>query len=298
VLIGNEALYAGDKSQESTLKSLITDDTYVLEPKGVDSTIARNRISLMIVSNEPWVVPASVGARRFSVFDVGDKHREDFPYFNAIQVQLSGGRSGNLKGYRALLHYLLNEVELTDFQPQKIIVTEALAGQQAQSLRGIEALWHAVLYRGELPGGLKGNSLQSERLLTWAQRQHNRKYEGITDRQLGQLLGENTVGENKGMGFKHAQPRPIVDGHQVRAWQIPSLRGARARWSEVRFQETWPDVEPVQLSNGQGRPEHDPDDWRLVPVGDEDKTVRHEHVNVGPGEPEDPNDIPGSKVPF
>jgi hypothetical protein len=233
----------------------------------------RNRLSVMLATNEPWAVLAGVSARRFSVFDCGEKHIQDHDYFNTIALELGGSR-GTLSGYSALLHHLLHEVELKDFQPQRIILTEALAGQQAQSLQGAEALWHALLFRGEMPGGLEGNYaytwLRSERLLKWAQLQHNRKFEGITDRSLGQLLGENTVGEARGMGFKHVQPRPIVDGKRIRAWQVPSLREARKRWDATRFVEQWPELEPMPGLYGQGA---DPDDWQLVDVGDERKPM-------------------------
>jgi hypothetical protein len=265
-LLGNEALYAGSKRDGSVLKSLITDDLLSIEGKGLDTRMERNRMAVMLATNEPWAVLAGVSARRFSVFAVGEKHIQDHDYFNRIALEL-GGTRGGLSGYSALLHHLLYEIELKDFQPQKIILTEALAGQQAQSLRGADALWHAILFRGEMPGGLPGNLLRTERLLKWAQLQHDKKYEGITDRQLGQLLGENTVGEARGMGFKHLRPRPMIDGHRVRAWVIPNLRECRRHWDELRFVESWPELEPYQLSTNPE--ERDPDDWTLVPVGDE-----------------------------
>jgi hypothetical protein len=266
LLIGNEALYAGNKRDSAVLKGLITDDVVVVEGKGVNAVMEENRVSVILISNEPWSVPAGIGARRFSVFDVSAKHKEDFDYFNAIALELGGAR-GTLPGYRALLYHLLHEVELKDFRPQQIILTDALVGQQAQSLRGAEALWHSVLFRGELPGGLPGNLVQSERLLKWASLQREKKYDGITDRQLGQLLGENTIGDQRGMGFKHVEPRPVIDFKRIRAWKIPSLRQARQRWDELRFVEKWPELTELNPMVLQDAP--DPDDWQYVKVGDE-----------------------------
>ncbi len=96
VLCANEAFYAGDKQHESTLKGLITDDEFMIEAKGVDPTKERNRISVFILSNESWVVPASVGARRFTVFDCGSNRVQDTDYFGAIVDQMKNGGSAAL----------------------------------------------------------------------------------------------------------------------------------------------------------------------------------------------------------
>jgi hypothetical protein len=265
-LLGNESLYAGNRRDGNVLKTLITERMMSIEGKGIDSRMERNRLSVMLATNEPWAVLAGISARRFSVFDVGTKHIQDHEYFNTIALELGGAR-GTLSGYSALLHHLLFEVELKDFQPQQIILTDALVSQQAQSLHGAEALWHSILFRGEMPGGLPGNLLLIERLLKWAQLQHNRKFEGISDRQMAQLLGENTVGEARGMGFSHKHPRPMVDGHRIRPWVIPSLREARRLWDERRFVEQWPELTALNPMVLQDAP--DPDDWQYVAVGDE-----------------------------
>ena len=126
VLIANEAFFAADKGQEGTLKSLITDDSFMLEGKGINAVPAKNILSVVVISNEIWAVPAGITARRFSIFDCGDAHKEDFEYFNRISLEL-GGAKGKKQGYSALLWYLLHEVEMGDFQPHQIIRTEALS---------------------------------------------------------------------------------------------------------------------------------------------------------------------------
>ncbi len=268
ILIANEAFFAGDRNHEASLKGLITDDYFMIEGKGIDAVSAQNRISLIVISNSDWVVPAGPEARRFAVFDCGDAHKEDTDYFNAIYIQLEGGRSGNRSGYKALLHFLLNEVALTDFDPHKSIRTEALAGQQSQSLHGADQLWYELLYRGTLPGAVEGNRVETERLLKWGQLQH-RKWENVTAEQLGFLLGMNPVGVHKGMGFQKV--RTLKGNSRVRMWQIPSLRDARAAWDRNRFKVSWPELDPMQTVTA-GRPDQDPDDWVIVLVGDEPKS--------------------------
>jgi hypothetical protein len=249
VLVANEAFFAGDRQHEASLKGLITDEFFMIEPKGVDATPARNRLSIIVISNENWVVPAGLTARRFSVFDCGNEHLDDTVYFGNVQRQLDHG------GYEALLYHLLHEVDLSKFDERKAIKTGALAEQQSLSLRGVEAVWYECLYRGELPGKLEENFLETSRLLEWARRR-NPKWSDITAEQLGLLLGQNPRGTTNGMGFK--KNRTELGSGRIRYWKIPSLAKARKKWDELRFKVEWP--------KGDG-------DWQHVLVGDEPQTT-------------------------
>jgi Family of unknown function (DUF5906) len=51
VLFADEAFFAGDRSHESTLKALITEETLMIEPKGLDPFPVRNCIHLIMSSN-------------------------------------------------------------------------------------------------------------------------------------------------------------------------------------------------------------------------------------------------------
>lgn len=143
VLFADEAFYAGDKKHRSTLKALITEDTLVIEGKGVDAEIARNHVHLIMASNDDWVVGAEKGDRRFFVLDVIDKHKDDGVYFGAIRKQMdSGGREG-------LLHFLLN-YDLSSFDVRSIPKTEALRDQQKRSLEPEMAWWYDKLLTGRI----------------------------------------------------------------------------------------------------------------------------------------------------
>jgi len=101
-VVGDEAFWAGDKKEEGVLKGLITDPTLVIEGKGQNAISAKNRIKLLLISNEEWVVPATIDERRYCVFEVSDERRLDFEYFAAIDAELENG------GYEAMLYDLLN----------------------------------------------------------------------------------------------------------------------------------------------------------------------------------------------
>ena len=102
VLFADEAFFAANRSHEGILKALITEDTLMIEPKGVDSFPVRNCLHIIMSSNESWVIPAGADARRFLVLDVSDRHKQDTAYFGAVARQMENG------GREALLHFLLN----------------------------------------------------------------------------------------------------------------------------------------------------------------------------------------------
>ena len=64
VLFADEAFFAGDRSHEFILKALITEETLLIEPKGIDPFPVCNCVHLIMSSNNDWVVPAGADARR------------------------------------------------------------------------------------------------------------------------------------------------------------------------------------------------------------------------------------------
>lgn len=110
---GNEALWGGHRREIGKLKAAITERYKVIEGKGKDLIVVPNFTHLIISSNEDWPVHIDRGDRRFFVLEVSDTHKEDFPYFKAIDDELKNG------GYEALLYELLNE-DISDFDPRRM----------------------------------------------------------------------------------------------------------------------------------------------------------------------------------
>ena len=94
VLFANEAFFAGSNKEKNALKSLVTDGTIMVEPKGVDAFPTEKKFRLIIASNEDWVVNVEGSDRRFLVLEVdAGEHNNDGEYFGAIQKEWeSGGR--------------------------------------------------------------------------------------------------------------------------------------------------------------------------------------------------------------
>lgn len=143
VLYADEAFWAGDKSAEGPLKGLITEDSLLIERKGIDPEPVPNLIRVIISSNSDWIVPAGVDERRFCVLDASEAHMQDSAYFGAIVEQMKNG------GREALLHYLLNW-DLSDTNLRHIPRTSALVDQKVNSLDPVMKWWLGILTDGIL----------------------------------------------------------------------------------------------------------------------------------------------------
>lgn len=138
ILFADEAFYAGDKKHESVLKALVTEDTIVVEKKGIDVEFESNCVHLIMASNEKWVAPVSLGDRRFFVLAVSDAHVRESSYFAALDAHMRNG------GREALLHYLMH-LDLKDFDIRKRPATEALADEKGYTLGPEHSWWMAKL---------------------------------------------------------------------------------------------------------------------------------------------------------
>lgn len=146
LLFGDEAFFACDKQHEGVLKTLITEEQLIIEGKHVDAEASPNFLHIVLASNDEWVVPAGTDERRFFVLDVGEDKKQDHGYFAAIKNDLDSGGAENL------LHFLL-AYDLSGYEVRRAPKTDALAEQQAESLRGIERYVFDLLWTAEPPLG-------------------------------------------------------------------------------------------------------------------------------------------------
>jgi phage/plasmid-associated DNA primase len=145
LLFLDEAIWAGDKRAEGELKRLITEDTIVIERKGLDSYPVKNYLNIIIASNNDWIVPAGLQERRMLVLEVSDKYMQDKKYFRAIEEEMDNG--GLEAMYYDLLNFDYSKIDLRT--PPK---TKALSEQVINSMNSIEAFYFELLYDGVLPG--------------------------------------------------------------------------------------------------------------------------------------------------
>jgi hypothetical protein len=224
LLFADEALWAGDKASEGVLKRTITERTLTIEPKGIDSFEAPNRLSLVMASNEDWVVPASLDERRFAVFNVSNSRQGDRSYFDALHRELY-----ETGGAEAFVHDML-AMPLGDWHPRfDVPHTEGLREQQIESAASeVHWLW-SLLEDGKLPGLVIGSG-QAASLFEQAKRSHvGLRY--WTRPKMRKLL--------EGIGATSTKKK---DGAY---WVFPALGEARAN-----FMRAYPGFEPF-TGNGE-----------------------------------------------
>jgi hypothetical protein len=146
IVWADEAFWAGDKQGAGALKAMVTEPTIMIELKGRDAVEMPNYLRIFITSNADWVVPAGIDERRFAVYSVGEAHRNDHPYFAAIQEESDSG------GREALLYHLLH-VDTSKVDLRAIPQTAALREQKIHSLDPVNAWWLHRLHQGTLPPG-------------------------------------------------------------------------------------------------------------------------------------------------
>lgn len=143
LLFADEAFFAGDKSHESVLKMLITEDVLPIEKKGYDVEAQPNFVHMIMASNDPHVIRATGDERRYFVLNVGTRRQQDANFFGRLNDQMENG------GYEALLYYL-QSIDLTGFQVRDVPQTSALQEQKLLSMNYDEEWWFNKLQEGRI----------------------------------------------------------------------------------------------------------------------------------------------------
>ena len=103
------------------LKSLITDDTVIIEKKGIDAMTCENNINFLFVSNNERPVNINNEDRRYVVFEPSPIHgKDDFEYWNEHFY--------GLKDDQQFLENLYNwclKQDISNYNPRDIPMTEA-----------------------------------------------------------------------------------------------------------------------------------------------------------------------------
>lgn len=245
VLFADEAFYAGDKKHEALLKGLVTEETMMVEGKGIDAETALNCVHLLMASNSDWVVPAGADERRFFVLDVGDQKMQNAAYFKDVRQELDQG------GREALLHMLMTR-DLSGFDVRAFPRTEALREQQILSMDPEKQWWYEKLIdgvnhsgRGDWVGEMLKSDIHKD-YLAYTERQ--KVMRRLSPTSLGRFLKKvmppgfpqsyqkfAEVSEQDGFGHETIR--------RQKAWHygFPNLEEAR-KWWDDRFggPHPWP----------------------------------------------------------
>ena len=149
VLYSDEAVYAGNKAEESVLKGLITEKFIPIEGKHRDLIMVKNNLHVVMSTNNEWAVPAGLDERRFFVLNMKDDEevKQNTAYFNAIKLQMMNG--GNEK-----LLFDMQQRDISQFNTYKAPNTVGLLEQKIQSLDSLQAWWYEKLSSGYIFDGI------------------------------------------------------------------------------------------------------------------------------------------------
>jgi Family of unknown function (DUF5906) len=222
----DEAFWAGDKQGQGALYRLVTDTETLIEPKFVTAFMVKSLLRLIIASNERWVVPAGVDARRWGVLDVAETHMNDRAYFGAIETEMENG------GLEVLMHTLLT-FDLGSVDVYTAPKTAALLEQKEDSLPPHERWWFECLQEGRIEHPYDDNltsddwpkEIVKDRLwccyANWAER-HNVRSRRWPDSQLHKWLNKNELIPGSSVYQPHGKKRLL---------RLPGLEACRKAYA-------------------------------------------------------------------
>ena len=212
LLFADEAFWAGDKSAEGALKTLITEELRAVEIKGKDVFQARNFTRLLIASNKSWVVPSELHDRRFVILDVNPQRKRDKDYFGKMIKQMESG------GYEALLWFLLNleiKVDLRNCMPN----TSAMNDSKVQSMSPVQSFWYECLVEGMFGTDQNWEGPHTKTFIHMLFREQSRKNEHFSKEVFAKEL-------KKLVALEETRPR------KERCWRFPPLEECRNHFEE------------------------------------------------------------------
>jgi hypothetical protein len=239
LLLANEAIWGGNKKEVGALKALITDPTIFIEAKGKDGFQVKNCRHLIVCSNEGWAVPMDLDDRRFFCLDVSPNHKEDIPYFRALEKQMSEG------GLEALMYDLINE-NLEGFDPRIMPANDSGFDMKMKSASSTDKYIYHALQAGSwnlvanVPIGTFGDiscQILHKCYQEWSEEEGLKK-EGSSEfgKSLKKLIPSVT------------KERPTIDGNRFWSYQFPSLEQCRLEFQQFTKQtdSIWKDVHDIQ----------------------------------------------------
>ena len=234
LLFADEAFFAGDKRHESVLKALITEDFLAIEEKFVNVVQTRNRIHLVMATNEDWAVPSGVDERRFFVVQVSDKHKQDEEYFARVNSAIRGPELA------AMLHHLLN-LDLSEFSVRQVPQTEALMEQKQYSLDSVLDWLHMLLDEGQFhyssgwPDYVETQELYAD-YVKYTQNKRGRPIsDNIFSKRIQNVIGAKAVRRNGGIASRS------------RCLEFASLELSREHFdNHLGFKTDWSEVDPEE----------------------------------------------------
>ena len=274
LLHSEEAVFGGDRKHLSVIKSMITDNYQMIEPKTINAYRVRNFMRLALTSNEIRAAPVQSSDRRFTVIDMGERTPSDELVKALIKERDNCGP--------ARLFQFFNDFSYDPTIPRVNIKNNALAEMKAQNWDPVQEWWHDTLEQGVIlpdelrkyartvdelqkdwPKEVSSRALYVSLVVWW---QNNRKYgsppsDTLLSFRLDKFVGmklerKQMWGYEKPMRSEHEPPmHPLIaqlSERQSTITNMPSLDqcrqaferhvGQAIRWTEA---DVLPFVKPT-----------------------------------------------------
>lgn len=142
LLHADEALFGGDQKHRGVIYSLVTDESRLMESKGVDTLKVKNHIRLILTSNHDNAAPSERDDRRFTIFKM-ENRRAPPELVSRVVAEMQGN------GPAALMNHLLT-MEYDERLPRSNIKSDDLMATKELNFSPIEAWWLETLMTGVL----------------------------------------------------------------------------------------------------------------------------------------------------
>ena len=202
-VIGDEVLSNRDRREADQFKGLITGTMLRINEKNQPEYEIANHTSFVFLSNHGDAVYLDGGSRRFFVAEIKAKPLPKEFYTDYAVWRDSGGA-------QALHHYLVNDVDLTGFDPKA--PAPATESKQAMVLAGRSGLEQWMSDAVEDPIGTFGGVVVTAVMLKSA-------YEDATDDKRSSIRAVTSAAKKAGAKLRASQVR-IVGGQKVRVMSL------------------------------------------------------------------------------
>ena len=139
LLVLEEAIWAGDKNAEGSLKSMITDTQFMIEGKGVNAEKSEAYFRMAFISNEKQAVPATKDERRFFALKLSDEVDGNIEYFKELIHEIQNG------GLEAFMFHLEN-LDISNISIRQAPRTAALFEDILAKMETVERFLYDLLH--------------------------------------------------------------------------------------------------------------------------------------------------------
>jgi hypothetical protein len=234
LLILDEAFWSGDKGADSQLKGLTTSKEILIERKGKEPYTVDNLARVVVIGNEDWLVPASADERRYAVFEMGEKRKQDSAFFAEMRMILDEAGGAGL-----LLNYL-KTWDLAQADVNTAPKTKALLEQKSKSATPLVQWLEECLQAGQI---LRFDDMGVSE--EWPEKISKRQFKRVfdtylADRNIRQAFKDNDFGKRlKGIfpALNNLAKISLDDGTRLNAYEFPPLAVARKQFERFMNQE-------------------------------------------------------------